>query len=72
MMIRSTRASATRSTPHSAKGDWGRERLGAASCFISAVSDCSFVRLHVLVRRGYNSQELSQHKHQIRLDHNLG
>lgn len=38
MMIKSTRASATSSTPHSAKGDWGRERLGAASfLFVSFI-----------------------------------
>lgn len=31
--MRSTRASATRRTPQRAKGDWGREKVGAASCF---------------------------------------
>lgn len=38
MRTRSTRASATRRIPQRAKGDWGREKLGAASC-------CHFVRI---------------------------
>lgn len=71
MRTRSTRASATRRMPHRAKGDWGREKLGAASC-------CSFVRIFLSClgggldcRETYYVQELSQHKHEIRLDDDI-